>query len=134
MIIQIDYSTTVNDIQRLFQKAYPFLKIEFADKPHLFSEPTIDPAWYAPGERILNIATKDRLGFITFYPWDKTGNLEREFHDKFGLYPQIFRRHEDEWLQSAGSDELSLEEQNELGKESLEQTLGFYWLRNEIVL
>ena len=134
MIIQVDYSTTVKDIQGIFQKTYPFLKIEFADKPHMFSEPTWDPGWYAPEERILNIATKDRLGFITFYPWDKTGNLEMDFQEKFGLFPQVFRRHGEEWLQTAGSDLLSLEEQNELGKESLEQALGFYWLRNEIVL
>ena len=52
---------------------------------------------------------------IEIHFWQKVGLIEKIFKNKFGLFVQVFRQHGDKWIQSVGTDELTLEQQNEAG-------------------
>ncbi|PWT77595.1 MAG: hypothetical protein C5B59_03735 [Bacteroidetes bacterium] len=121
MIIEINDNKKIGEICREFSDHFPFLKIEFFDEPHNWQEPTslkhILPQQLEIGE----VRNKQLPGVIEIHSYHKTGSVEQEFLKHFGLNIQIFRRQGDEWIQTAGTDELVLEEQNELGRKSLEE-------------
>jgi hypothetical protein len=49
--------------------------------------------------------------------WDKTSKIKRDFREIFGLNVQVFRMHNDEWIPTTYSDELTLRQQYELSKD-----------------
>lgn len=134
MTIKIDHKLNIRQLNRKLQAAYPFLKIEFADLPHSEGEQTKKGHWYDGEARLLTIAKKPETGYIILQPWHKVGQVEVLFKTKFGLYPQLFRREDDKWIQTAGTDVFTLDEQNEIGKKTVEKSGGNYWIKREILL
>lgn len=134
MTIKIDHKITIGQLNKKLQAAYPFLKMEFAAKPHSEGEQTIEGYWYDDECILLDIAKKPETGFVMLQPWNKAGQIEKLFKTRFGLYPQLFRRKDDRWIQTAGTDVFTLDEQNEIGKKTVEKTSGNYWMRREILL
>jgi hypothetical protein len=121
MIVEINNETTIRDVQEVFSTAYPFLKLEFFDKPHSWGEHCVNAHCYDPGFKLFTIEKRAKAPkFIRLSPWEKTGTLEEEFKDLFGLYAQVYRRFGNKWVQTAGTDDLSLSEQDEIGKKSVE--------------
>jgi len=134
MILHIDHKTTIEDIQRKFSTAFPFLKLEFFDKPHKTGEPMHKGHRLDPAFRLLDFAKKPHSGFIIIHPWDKTGFVERYFKEKFGLFPQIFRKEENKWIETAGTDVFTLEEQDGIGRRVVDKNHDPYWREREILL
>lgn len=134
MNIHITGNTTIWEIQKIFRKSFPYLKIEFSDQPHRFAEPTTEGHWYDPCFRILEIAHKNHEGYIQIKPWNTTGETEQFFAEQFGLYPQVFRMENGRWIQSAGTDFLSLDEQNEIGRLHFEEKPGNSRIERECFL
>ncbi len=134
MKIKINNSTTVNDVQQQFQKAYPYLKIEFADKSHEFGETTKTKHWYDKSFKLSAISKKLNADTIGVQGWKKTGDVEEEFKTKFLLFPQIYRREGSQWIQTAGTDVFTLDEQNEIGKKSMENPSDNLWIEREKIL
>lgn len=134
MIINITPHTTVRQVQLQFGKAFPFLKIEFADAPHEFMEASRKVHWYAKSFLVHTIAKKKVSAHISIQPWSKTGAVESEFQSKLGISAKIFRRQAYSWIQTAGTDMLSLDEQNEIGKRSIEKRSGSLWVERELLL
>ena len=133
MIINITERTTIRDIQIKFNKEYPFLKIEFSDKPHKSGQPTKGGHWLYNGYKILHLAKKHHPGWIIIHPWHRTDYIEQQFAARFGLYAQVFRNNNQIWIETAGTDVLSLEEQNEIGKR-MKKDLDLYWREREMLL
>ena len=131
MILVIGYTMTIKDIQQEFQKAYPFLDIRFSDRSHDFGAPITKGHWYDPDIRLFDITEISDAGFVYIQPWNKTWDVEEQFKTRFKLYPQIFRKDGDQWVQTAGTDDFTLEEQNEIGKQSLERRNGNLWIERE---
>jgi len=115
MIIEIDDSKTIDDIQEKFNDFFPFLKMEFYKHPHRWSEGSVTEETF-PGNTSIGEIRKNHVhGDMKIYSWQKTGSVEQEFRNRFGINVQIFRLHGNTWVQTAGTDDLSLHEQNETG-------------------
>jgi len=134
MIINITNKTTVKEVQKKFSVAFPFLKIEFSDKQHKEGERTKDGHWYDESYRLLSIARKPEPGWVIVQPWQKTGYIEELFKDRFGLYPQIFRRDGNYWVETAGTDIFTLEEQNSIGRKVADTSRRFSWRERDLLL
>jgi hypothetical protein len=135
MILEINNTVTIKEVQKRFHAAFPFLKIEFSDQPHDWGEPVLDGHWHSVDFQLSTIARRAPMAdFIIIQPWDKVGDVEEQIKTKFGLYPQIFRREEYHWIQTAGTDELTLDEQNDIGRRSLESRTGNLWIERETLL
>lgn len=135
MNLKITNSTKIKEVQALFHEAFPSLKIEFSDRSHEWGAPTKKAHWYDPSLKLSAIATKKFIKQnIDILARDKAGTVEELFKDRFGLFPQIFRREEDQWIETAGTDDLTLMEQNEIGQNSLLTTKDNLWIEREAFL
>ena len=116
MIIEIHPDKKLKDINNAFKLVYPFLKLEFFSHSHQWQEGNIEL------QRLNQQLTVDEAtghqsvsGYIEIHYWQKTGVLEMNFLKQFKLAVQVYRKYGDQWIQTSGTDELSLEEQNEAG-------------------
>lgn len=134
MIITITNKTTIKDVQRKINIAYPFIKIEFSDKPHRKGEPTKNAHWYDPSFKLLDMGKNKEPGWLVLQPWHKTGFVEDLFENRFGLHAQIFRKENNQWMQTAGTDVFTLEEQNEIGRRLIDTTHAPYRRERELLL
>lgn len=116
MIMEINDTKTIEDIRREFSAYYPFLSIEFYDEPHLVGEASSFKHLLPHNKTIREIRKRHNPGMLEIHSWHKTGNVEREFKKLFVLNIQILRRQGNAWIQTVGTDELTLEEQNEIGR------------------
>lgn len=107
----------MHEIQEEFCRRFPFLKLEFFREPHQREEPS-DGTPCQPDELLKDIRRKHVHGIITIDPSGETGSVEKEFERRFGLNVQIYRYQTDRWIQTAGTDILTLKEQNEISRDS----------------
>ena len=124
MTIMIKPDTKLSEIKKSFSHAYPFLKLEFFTRAHAWQESSsvddilsdIVSAAEASKNNIIS-------GFIEINFWQKTGVVESIFKNKFDLFVQVYRKHNDQWIQTSGTDELTLEQQNDAGRNASEESL-----------
>lgn len=133
MILEINNNLLIKDVQNLFNLAYPYLKVEFFKKPHQWGTYSDEHEKLKADKKIGSALKKKHPVSFTIHPSDRTGDIEKQFHDLFGLEIQIYRKQNEHWIQSAGTDELSLEEQNSIGKKSTEDVAHITdeWIEKE---
>jgi hypothetical protein len=118
MIIEINDNKTLGQISNYFSAYYPFLKIEFYNEPHGWQEASSYKHQIPSDKTIGEVRKRHHSGATEIHSWHKTGHVEQEFRNLFGLHIQILRRQGHAWIQTAGTDELTLEEQNEIGRKT----------------
>ena len=114
MIMEIDDSKTIDDIQERFSLCFPYLKIEFYNQPHHWEESSEVKDLIDPGTLIGDIRKKHTPGVLEIKSWYKTGEVEQLFKKLFGLNAQIFRLEKNKWKQSTASDNMTLARQSEI--------------------
>jgi hypothetical protein len=132
MKLELNQQTRIEDLQRQFQQAYPFLKIEFFDKAHPRGSVNRHAHRYDPGFTLKRLG--HGTGTLSVQPWLRTGDLEEQFEQIYGLHVQVYRRKGYEWVETAGTDELCLDEQNDLGRESVLRYHEDPWIEREVLL
>ena len=116
MKIHVTGESSLKSIQQEFSKLFPNLKIEFFSKPHNAFEGTSAQYLIKETDVTLNdIKGAKHEGWIYLEPDMLVWQIEKFFQDEFHLSMQIFRRSGNVWLETSRTDNLSLEEQNELG-------------------
>ena len=114
MLIEIDDSKTISDLQDRFSLCFPYLKIEFYNTPHHWQESSAAKQLLDPGTRIGDIRTNHAPGILEIKSWYKTGHVEQLFQKLFGLNAQVFRLEHNHWKQSTRSDDLTLAMQTQI--------------------
>jgi hypothetical protein len=120
MILEINDTKTVEELRKEFSEYYSFLSLEFYDRPHELQEATPVRHQYRHSRTIGQIRGVHEPGLVEISPLRKTGEVEQSFSKQHGLYVQILRHHGDTWVQTAGTDALTLQEQNEIGRRACE--------------
>lgn len=118
MIIYISDDITLNDINEKFREFFPYLKIDFFSGPHHRYESSPVSKKMKTNLRVGDVRKKHPHGPLEIKSWFRTGDLEQDLREKFGLHAQVCRIFGDDWVQTAGTDKLTLSEQNEIGKRS----------------
>ncbi len=117
MKIHINDSSTTKEIKEKFSRVYPYLKLEFFNKPHGEKEASVKEDLIKGDKTIGEIRTKRNEGDLIIHPTTKAGELEQAFEDKFGIHVQVFRKSGRIWLETTSTDNWTLKEQNEVGME-----------------
>ena len=107
----------IADIQKEFNEAFPFLKIEFFNT-RSFSRSDFMAHQIIPSNRKVGngqLAIKD--GDIGITGDMKVKELEKIFKDQFSLAVQVFRKSGNLWLETTMTDEWTLQQQNDHGRE-----------------
>jgi hypothetical protein len=107
MLLEIDDNKTLGDLQENFNESFPFLKIEFYDRRYrsvkdfhlLFPLPA--------NTRIESIRKSHDPGICTIKSWFKTGKVEEDLWEVFGLNARIFRYEGKKWVPSPYGETLT---------------------------
>ena len=118
MRINIEGNRMINEVQKDFASAYPFLKIEF------FRNGEAHQNLY-PKQRQLahDLKLKDAWirrkteGELLVHDVMTVHDLEHTLMDRFGLTAQVFRRSGNIWLETSITDKWTLKQQNDHGRE-----------------
>lgn len=112
---------TIRDLQRAFSERFPYLRIEFYTEPHEPHQGSPATKQIPPEKKIGEVRLIHTEGNFRIDPKMKVEELEKLFAEKYGLYVQVFRRSGNLWLQTTATDDWTLEEQNEHGRQSVEE-------------
>jgi hypothetical protein len=117
MQLCIEPTSKISDIQKAFNNVFPFLKIEFFNNRSYarsgFSAKKMLPSNTMIGE----VQPATGPGNIQVTGKMKVSELESWFREKFGLAAQVFRRSGNLWLETTITDNWTLDQQNNHGKE-----------------
>lgn len=117
MRLQISPNRLVSDVQKEFNSAFPFLKIEFfRNKAYQQSEIPVYQM-VPPNQKIGSIQKVITDGDLDINGDMKVKDVEKLFNLQFSLLAQVFRRSGNLWLQTTMTDNWTLAQQNEHGRE-----------------
>ncbi|HKH61698.1 MAG TPA: hypothetical protein VKA49_12745 [Flavitalea sp.] len=130
MKLELSPDTTVKKINIEFQKQFPFLKIQVVQHQHKQGESSLlDTA--IVNHTALKQIPDYRPGTINFAPSDSVGEVEQRFWKSCRLAVQIFRKSGTVWLETAQTDNLSLEKQNAMGDDRMQElrynSFSLFW-------
>ncbi len=114
-ILKLYKQRTVNDVQHDFNKAYPYLNIEFYDKVHNMRGPLYKQRMNKSAS--LRAAGLTEEGELTTSDMMTVGDLENTFRHKFGAVVQVTRKSGSIWLETSMTDNWTLKHQNDHGRE-----------------
>ena len=115
MNIQIRKSKEIGEVQKDFTNAYPFLKLEFYRNTTGRLGSTIRQNLIK--SVLLNEAGNHKEGDLELTDSMTVGQLEQSFYDKFGMMVQVSRKSGTIWLETTMTDNWTLKQQNEHGRE-----------------
>lgn len=116
MKIEINDHRKIFAIQEEFSKLFPWLKLEFFEKPHRIGGPSPKKDIVSSSKTLGQCRTVHDSGAITISPGMTVAELEQSFRDVYGLSVQVFRKSGKSWLETTVTDSWTLEKQNEQGK------------------
>jgi hypothetical protein len=112
MVLHILQNRTLKEAQDEFSSAYPFLRIEF----YRYSEPG-SARRHLKNSLLLTAAGLKGTGEIEINDLMTVGQLEDIFKKQFGLLVQVSRRSGTLWLETTMTDNWTLKQQNDHGRE-----------------
>ena len=123
MYLHIATNRLISEIQQEFNKAFPFLKIEFYNNKSI-SRSDFSAKQVIPQSRYIgNSQLPFSGGGIEIEEEMKVNELEKIFKDRFNLAVQVFRKSGNLWLETTMTDNWTLQQQNNHGGEiSTEKT------------
>jgi hypothetical protein len=117
MHLHIAPNRLISDIQKEFNEAFPFLKIEFF-KTRSFTRSDFMAHQIIPPQRKIGDGQLDITdGDIEVVEEMKVKDLERIFKNQFSLAMQVFRKSGNLWLETTMTDNWTLQQQNDHGRE-----------------
>ena len=118
MKIILHSDRTIGEIKEEFNRVYPFLKIEFFVKKNEPGKSSPGSDEIDPSIELIDVSGVLKEGAIDINPTDTVKEVEQKFQYQYGLPVQIFRKQKGIWLETAITDDLTLQEQNIWGREA----------------
>ncbi|MDF2449047.1 MAG: hypothetical protein K0R26_1551 [Bacteroidota bacterium] len=92
MKIEINNHRKIYAIQKEFSGLFPFLKIEFHEKPHTNGGPASEKIVKSGGKTLAECRNTHMSGHLTITPNMTSGDLKQCFRDTFGLTIELFQK------------------------------------------
>ena len=115
MTIPVSAATTLQMFIDSFSEEFPYLKLVFFMP--LSNGVSSNDHPLDTRRSVSDFVSPSKYLFFTVHPWEKTKDVEFKFINKIKVRAEILRKYKDRWIVTLGSDELTIYEQNELGKE-----------------
>ena len=123
MYIEINDTTTLQNIQERFKAYYPWLSLDFFSSPHHRYESSDSRNLLNLGRTLSTIKKTHVSGIFEILPMNRALDLEREFERRFGIGVQVLMKEHDQWKQTTGLDDLTLKELNVLSRNASDEVL-----------
>ncbi|MGZ3862180.1 MAG: hypothetical protein ACXVPN_11700 [Bacteroidia bacterium] len=115
--INITDSKTIASLQKEFNETFPFLKLEFFHKRHNAMQGSYKKDILSTDITLKQCRKKRTEGTIILKENMKVKELEHIFEENFGLFAQVFRKMGKSWIETTVTDDWTLKQQNDEGKE-----------------
>jgi hypothetical protein len=116
MKLYADKESVIKDIKNVFSTCYPFLRIEFYNKPYAENH-SLQKRNPLPGNFTLQQAMKVKgKGEIDISSSKTIAELGKDLAS-FGLFAEVFRRSGNVWVETSLTREWTLQQQNLEGEE-----------------
>ena len=117
MNLHIEANRLISDIQKEFNKEFPFLKLEFFYNKNQSRSKTSVKEIIPHNKKIGDEQRAITDGEIIINDEMKVSELENIFKQKFSLSAQVFRKSGNLWLETTMTDSWTLQQQNNHGRE-----------------
>lgn len=117
MHLQISHNKKISALQKEFNEFFPFLKLEFFHHRHGVFKGSSRKDMADTDLTLGFLNRKHASGVIILKPGMKVSELEDVFKNNFGLSAQVFRKSGKTWIETTVTDDWTLEQQNEEGRE-----------------
>ena len=115
--LKITDDRKISFLQEEFHKIFPFLKLEFFVNKHYSHQGSYKKDMLSSDLSIKNCRKKHSEGEIIIKENMSVTELEKLFQDTFGLNAQVFRKSGRSWIETTVTDDWTLKQQNDEGKE-----------------
>jgi len=117
MELRIEKGGSIKDIQKEFNAAYPYLKIEFFKMPsHVQEKKLLDMEKIATAEPVSKSERFLKSGTVNMDSKRTAAQLEQDFLETFGFPIKLYRKSGSLWIETTLTENWSLEKQNEEGE------------------
>ncbi|MDB5253583.1 MAG: hypothetical protein JWP27_2752 [Flaviaesturariibacter sp.] len=114
MRLPIHDNLTIADLQERFATAFPRLRIEFYSKAHGDKKGSGKEDLLDKQKRIGEVRTRGDEGVQEIFSTMTVRDVEKIFHDRYGLNVQVFRREAGCIVQTTSTDHYTLAQQSAL--------------------
>lgn len=118
MEINVIEDDMLMNIRSAFQEQYPYLTLRFYRKPHSEGAACPECERIAADKPLEEVTMFHTGGKINIDPEKTVAALEHDFFETLGLCVQVFRQSGPLWLETTRTDHLTLQQQNDTGRES----------------
>ena len=106
----------ISAIQKDFNELFPFLKLEFFNKPHAQFGLSPKRSMISASKNLGECRTLHNAGTISISSATTVVELEQSFSSIYGISVQVFRHSGKLWLETSVTDSWTLEKQNAEGE------------------
>ena len=131
MLLPINDYETIGDIQERFNQSFPYLKLEFFQKPHHFKAASSEKLLISSEKRIGEIRKLHRNGELQIMSWYSVAKVESELKTVFGLNAQIFRKENNDWVQTSKTDIYTLHDQKDFARQA-SVSISSKWMNSQV--
>jgi len=110
MLLDINDTKTVGELQDKFNECFPYLKLVFYKKAHGWHKHSIPGNEVDASKTIGEISRKHNQGLIPIRSKLKIGLIEQVFKKHFGLFVQVHYQVNGQWAETAATDDLTLQQ------------------------
>jgi hypothetical protein len=116
ILVEISDTKKLKDLQKEFNRQFPFLQLEFYAKSHEDGQRSSEKVLLKNDLLVGAVRAEHNNGQFVIDGNMKVGDFEQRFQELFGLNVQVYRKSYGKWLQTWATDVWSLNEQNRRGQ------------------
>jgi hypothetical protein len=109
--------TQIGAIKQKFNDEFPFLKIEFFTHLHPSDQLSLPSDMISSATELSKISAFRGKRVLNISELLTVKNFEDWFKNELNISVQVFRKSNQQWLQTSKTDEWTLKRQNDIGKE-----------------
>lgn len=117
MKIRIQNTSTIAEVQKEFNRFFPYLKIEFYNAPYLAKSLLPSTKLMRHDKTIQQCRKTGIEGDLQLKPDTTVAALEQELWSVYGLSVQVFRKSGSMWIETSLTDSWTLKQQNLEGEQ-----------------
>lgn len=116
MSLEINDNMNISVVQATFNRAFPYLKLEFYEKDYANSKKIIPKTIYNNSRLLKEFNVSKNINTIAIHADMTVSELADSFNRNYALVAKVFRRSGNVWLSTSVTDGWSLYEQNKQGE------------------
>jgi hypothetical protein len=120
----------LSDLQKVFSRIFPYLKLSFYSYPHHSGKYSAGAVLRSKNSALAALHPGFKGAKLLFSGNMRTGAFEQKLREKLGLNAQVLRRSGEYWVETAATDDWTLQEEDQKGKRSLQVLPENYYDEN----